>query len=46
MFNKPYVVINWLIKSIRKDAHLENSFDIHVKGKNINPTKNHWGKDF
>jgi hypothetical protein len=46
MFNKLYVVINWLIKSIRKDAHLENSFDIYVKGKNINPTKNDWDKDF
>jgi hypothetical protein len=40
MLNGPYVVINQLIKSIRKVAHLENSLTYMLKGKFINLTKN------
>jgi hypothetical protein len=35
MLHGPYVVINQLIKYIQKVTHLENSFNIHVRGKNI-----------
>jgi hypothetical protein len=35
MFNEPYVVINQLIKSIWKIAHLNLFFIIHVRRKQV-----------
>jgi len=40
MLNGPYMMINQLIKSIWKAAHLKNSLSYMLGGKNINPTKN------
>ncbi len=46
MFNGPYVVINHLIKSTYKAAHLINSLLYVLGGKNINPRKNDQDWDF
>jgi len=46
MFNGPYVVINQLINSKWKVAHLENSLLYMLKEKNINPTKINEDWDF
>jgi hypothetical protein len=46
MLNGPYVVINQLIKSIGKDAHLNNSLTYMLGGKIINLMKNDQDRDF
>jgi hypothetical protein len=46
MVSGPYVVINQLIKSIWKVAHLKNSLSYMLGEKNINPTKNDLDWDF
>jgi GTP cyclohydrolase III len=47
MLNKPYVVINQLIKAIGKIAHLNNSLTYMLGGENINSIKNdHQDRDF
>jgi hypothetical protein len=46
MLRGPYVVINQLIKSIWKVAHLENTLLNMLGEKHINPTKNDQDRDF
>jgi hypothetical protein len=46
MFSGLYVVINQLVKSIWKVAHLKNFLVYMLGEKNINPTKNDQDWDF
>ncbi len=46
MLSGPHLMINQLIKSIGKDAHLDNSLTYMLKGKKINLTKNDQDRDF
>jgi hypothetical protein len=46
MLNGPYAVINNLIKSTWKDAHLKIIILYMLGGKNINPTKYDQDCDF
>jgi hypothetical protein len=45
ILSRPYVVINQLIKSIWKVAHLDNFLTHMLGGKKINPTKNDQDKN-
>ncbi len=47
MLNGPYVVINQLIKSIQKAAHLKNNLTYMLGGeKKMHPTKTNQDWDF
>jgi hypothetical protein len=46
MLSGPSMVINQLIKSIGKDAHLNNSLTYMLRGKIINLMKNDQDRDF
>jgi hypothetical protein len=46
MLNRPYVMINQLIKSIGKVVHLNNSLIYMLGEKNINPTKSDQDRNF
>jgi hypothetical protein len=46
MLTGPYVVINQLINSIEKDAHLDNCLRYILEGKKYQSNKNDQDRDF